>query len=103
MHKHQFSLTLPQCCTTFALQGVQEGLEDLQTDWVTPEHVAEELTAIGFVTGGLLAVHRLLGLTPFKVWLDWRSRPLTYTGYRLCSRDFGTCTPFHKPPQNVRA
>ena len=52
---------------------MQEGLEDLQTDWVTPKHVAEELTAIGFVTGGLLAVHRLLGLTPFKVWLHFRA------------------------------
>ena len=50
-----------------ALQGVQEGLQDIRTDLVTPEHIAEELKAMGLVTGSLLAVHRLLDLTPFKV------------------------------------
>lgn len=50
-----------------ALQGVQEGLQNIRTDLVTPEHVAEELKAMGLVTGTLLAVHRLLDLTPFKV------------------------------------
>ena len=44
-----------------------EGLEGLQTDLVTPEHVAEELTAVGLITASLLAMHRLLDLTPFKV------------------------------------
>lgn len=48
---------------------MQEGLEDIQTDLVTPEHVAEELTAIGLIGGSLLAVHRMLELTPFKVIL----------------------------------
>ena len=49
------------------MQGVQEGLQDLRTDLLTPEHVAEELKAMGLVTGSLLAVHSLLDLTPFKV------------------------------------
>ena len=44
-----------------------EGLDGLQTDLVTPEHVAEELTAIGLMGASLLAVHRLLDFTPFKV------------------------------------
>ena len=44
-----------------------EGLDSLQTDLVTPEHIAEELTAIGLISASLLAVHRLLDLTPFKV------------------------------------
>lgn len=51
-----------------------EGLEGLQTDLVTPEHIAEELTAVGLISASLLAVHRLLDLTPFKV------SPLKYAG-----------------------
>ncbi|CAL5219895.1 g1820 [Coccomyxa viridis] len=46
--------------------GVQEGLQDIRTDLVIPEHVAEELKAMGLVTGSLLVVHSLLDLTPFK-------------------------------------
>jgi len=49
------------------LQGVEEGLQGIRPDLVTPEHVAEELTAIGLVTGSILAAHRLLDLTPFRV------------------------------------
>jgi len=49
------------------LQGVEEGLQGIKPDLVTPEHVAEELTAIGLVTGSILAAHRLLDLTPFRV------------------------------------
>ena len=50
-----------------APQGMLEGLEGLHTDLVTPEHIAEELTAVGLISASLLAVHRLLNLTPFKV------------------------------------
>ena len=50
-----------------ASQGMLEGLDGLQTDLVTPEHIAEELTAVGLISASLLAVHRLLDLTPFKV------------------------------------
>ena len=50
-----------------AKQGMQEGLQDIRTDLITPEHVAEELKAMGLVTGTLLVVPRLLDLTPFKV------------------------------------
>ena len=51
-----------------------EGLDGLQTDLVTPEHIAEELTAVGLISASLLAVHRLLDFTPFKV------RPLKSAG-----------------------
>ena len=49
-----------------APQGMLEGLEGLQTDLVTPEHIAEELTAIGLISASLLAVHRLLELDPLQ-------------------------------------
>lgn len=49
------------------MQGMQEGLQGIQSDLITPEHVAEELKAMGLVTGSLFVVHRLLDLTPLKV------------------------------------
>ena len=49
------------------MQGMLEGLQDFQSDLLTPEHVAEELKAMSLVTGGLFAVHLLLDLRPFKV------------------------------------
>ncbi len=66
----------------YVMQGVQEGLQDLRTDLVTAEHVAEELKAMGLVTGSLLAVHSLLDLTPFKV--SQAAFPCKLR-YRLCT------------------
>ena len=57
------------------LQGVEEGLQGIKHDLVTPEHVAEELTAIGLVTGSILAAHRLLDLTPFRVRKSYLTCP----------------------------
>ncbi|BDA42319.1 hypothetical protein COCOBI_03-2060 [Coccomyxa sp. Obi] len=47
-------------------KGMSQGINSIETDLITPESVADELTAMGLLTGGLVAVHHLIRLTPFR-------------------------------------
>lgn len=49
------------------MQGMSQGIGSFETDLVTPDCIAEELTTLGLLTGGLVGVHHLIRLTPFKV------------------------------------
>lgn len=46
---------------------MSQGISSIETDLVTPECIAEELTTLGLLTGGLVGVHHLIKLTPFNV------------------------------------
>ncbi|KAK9901561.1 hypothetical protein WJX75_001885 [Coccomyxa subellipsoidea] len=47
-------------------KGMSQGIGSFETDLVTPDCIAEELTTLGLLTGGLVGVHHLIRLTPFK-------------------------------------
>lgn len=53
------------------MQGMSQGINSIETDLITPESIANELTAMGLLTGGLAAVHHLIRLTPFRVGPCW--------------------------------
>lgn len=65
-------------------QGMSQGINSIETDLITPESIADELTALGLLTGGLVAVHHLIRLTPFRVGPCWhRDHEISHCG--LCN------------------
>lgn len=47
---------------------MSEGIQDIETDLITPDSIADEVCAIGLVAGGMLALHRAIAtLAPYRV------------------------------------
>jgi hypothetical protein len=47
---------------------MSEGIQDIETDLITPDSIADEVCAVGLVGGGLLALHRAIAtLAPYRV------------------------------------
>lgn len=72
-------------------QGMSQGINSIETDLITPESIAEELTAMGLLTGGLVAVHHLIRLTPFRVGSCWHQ----HHAISCCGLSNWSAYPFH--------
>lgn len=49
-------------------QGMSEAIESIETALITPDSVADEMCAVGLITGGMLLLHRgIVTLAPIRV------------------------------------
>ena len=47
---------------------MSEGIQDIETDLITPDSIADEVCAVGLVAGAMLALHRAIAtLAPYRV------------------------------------
>ena len=70
-----------------------EGLQGIETDLVTAECIADELGTLGLLTAGLVAVHKLIALTPFRVRLLCALAVLHSISWHACESQL-RCNPY---------